>query len=113
VAGAFGLVLWPGTGGVELCGTAVGSGPVAVRGAEAVTWQLLIEDRLSAGAGLAVVDVGRRLAPPAAGRAEMTNLAARHVHTLRSRLCRSDAIVTRHHRYGLDPALSAAIVHTC
>ena len=58
-------------------------------------------DRRSAadGDGLAVVDVGARLGPPDAERAELTNLAARHVHTLRGRLDDAGAIVTAHHAY--------------
>ena len=45
----------------------------------------------TAGRRSPVVDVGERVGPPDAERAELTNLAARHVHTLRSRLDRSRA----------------------
>ncbi|MGH7490589.1 MAG: hypothetical protein ACREMY_34000, partial [bacterium] len=39
--------------------------------------------------------------PEGAGRAEITNLAARHIHGLRSRLREGGAIVTAHHAYRL------------
>jgi hypothetical protein len=68
---------------------------------EAVTWLELVEDRLEGGEGLPVVDVGARIAPEGAGRAEITNLAARHIHGLRSRLKDGGAIVTAHHAYRL------------
>jgi len=68
---------------------------------EAVTWLELIEDRLEGGEGLPVVDVGARIAPEGAGRAEITNLAARHIHGLRNRLKDGGAIMTAHHAYRL------------
>jgi hypothetical protein len=68
---------------------------------EAATWTALVDDRLARGAGVRVIDVGARIAPAGAGRAEMTNLAARHLHTLRSRLHDGAAIVTAHHAYRL------------
>lgn len=72
---------------------------------EAVTWIELVEDRLRDGAGVPVLDVGKRIAPEGAGRAEITNLAARHVHGLRSRLREGGAIVTAHHAYRLADGL--------
>lgn len=72
---------------------------------EAVTWTELIADRLRGGEGVPVVDVGTRIAPEGAGRAEVTNLAARHIHGLRSRLRDSGAIVTAHHAYRLAEGL--------
>jgi hypothetical protein len=72
---------------------------------EAVTWLELIEDRLKGGEGLPVVDVGARIAPEGAGRAEITNLAARHIHGLRSRLKDGGAIVTARHAYRLAEGL--------
>lgn len=68
---------------------------------EAQTWTELIEDRFEEGDGLPVQDVGRRIAPEGAGRAEITNLAARHIHGLRGRLRDGAAIVTAHHAYRL------------
>jgi hypothetical protein len=68
---------------------------------EGETWRILIADRLEGGEGLQVVDVGERLAPEGALRAEVTNLAARHLHLLRSRLSDPGAIVTARHAYRL------------
>ena len=112
------VVLWPGDAprpgsgqaGGELAGRVVAAGTQAVRGGEAESWRQLIDDRLSGGPGLAVVDVGRRVGPPDAERAELTNLAARHVHTLRSRLVDPAAIVTKDHAYRLTPELHAGLV---
>jgi hypothetical protein len=66
---------------------------------EAVTWTELVEDRLQEGEGVPVLEVGKRIAPEGAGRAEITNLAARHIHGLRGRLREGGAIVTAHHAY--------------
>jgi hypothetical protein len=68
---------------------------------EAVTWMELIADRLQGGEGIPVVEVGNRIAPEGAGRPEITNLAARHIHGLRSRLQEGSGIVTAHHAYRL------------
>ena len=72
---------------------------------EAVTWTELVEDRFRGGEGVPVIDVGQRIAPEGAGRAEITNLAARHIHGLRSRLKDGGAIVTAHHAYRLAEGL--------
>jgi hypothetical protein len=72
---------------------------------EAVTWNELAEDRFKLGSGVPVLDVGARIASEGAGRAEVTNLAARHVHGLRSRLKDPSAIVTAHHAYRLADGL--------
>jgi hypothetical protein len=72
---------------------------------EAVTWTELVEDRLRGGNGVPVLAVGERIAPEGAGRAEVTNLAARHIHGLRSRLADGAAIVTAHHAYRLTDGL--------
>jgi hypothetical protein len=105
------LVLWSvGDGSCELSGRAValaaGDPPrrrVAFKpgNQEAATWRSLLHDRLTCGGGLAVLDVGSRLAPSGAGRPEITNVAARHLHTLRGRLEDSAAILTAHHTYRL------------
>jgi hypothetical protein len=105
------VVLWRSSGGASLGGRALGSTVSLKAGApEVQTWQQLIDDRLVGGDGVAVVDIGARLAESGAERAEQTNLAARHLHGLRSRLRDSDAIVTAHHRYRLRDGLSVAIV---
>jgi hypothetical protein len=81
---------------------------------EAITWSALVADRMAGGPGLAVLDVGRRVAPVDAGRAEVTNAAARHLHALRARLDDPAAIVTAGHCYRLSERLTvgcAAPVH--
>jgi hypothetical protein len=70
----------------------------------------LIEDRLRGGSGLSVIGVGERLSEPGAERAEITNVAARHIHTLRGRLRAGDAIVTANHAYQISGDLSVALV---
>jgi hypothetical protein len=104
------LVLWSLDPAAELGGRLV-EGPPGSRlslkpgSQEAATWAGLLEDRLAGGDGLPVVEVGRRLAPEDAGKAEMTNLAARHLHVLRGRLQDGGAIVTLHHAYRLSDRL--------
>jgi hypothetical protein len=75
---------------------------------EGRTWLALIEDRLndgSIGGGLPIQEIGERLAPEGALKAEITNVAARHLHLLRSRLEGPAAIVTAHHAYRLQDGL--------
>jgi len=94
-----------------LAGRAVTS-PATLRSTspEAATWAALIEDRLRGGSGLSVVGVGERLGEPGAERAELTNLAARHIHTLRARLRDAETIVTANHTYQLAAGLSVALI---
>jgi hypothetical protein len=109
------LVLWStGDGARELGGRALAAAagdPARRRVAfkpgnqEAATWQALLHDRLAGGAGLPVLEVGSRLAPAGAGKAEITNVAARHLHTLRGRLEDPAAILTAHHAYRLSDRL--------
>jgi hypothetical protein len=77
---------------------------------EALTWIELVEDRLQEGDGVPVLEVGRRIAPEGAGRAEITNLAARHLHTLRGRLRDGSAIVTANHAYRLAEGMRTGLV---
>jgi hypothetical protein len=113
---ALDLVLWNNGGSVTLAGRAVAepraNALLSLRpdGHEAGTWSALVEDRLTGSAGVAVLAVGRRMAPPGAERAEVTNIAARHVHALRNRLHDPAAIVTRHHAYRLDDTLAVGCV---
>ena len=106
---ALDLTLWPAAQGVELGGQMVKSdgGHVALRtgSPEAETWVALVADRLDDGGGLPVIALGARIGPKDAERAELTNLAARHVHTLRGRLADSGAIVTANHAYRLSDSL--------
>jgi hypothetical protein len=105
------LVVWSGDPAVEIGGRVLaGEGDrrrLAFKAGsqEAVTWTELVEDRLRSGAGVPVLAVGERIAPAGAGRAEITNLAARHVHTLRNRLKDGAVIVTAHHAYRLAEGL--------
>lgn len=94
------LVVWQGSA-VEIGGRLLPRLSCKAGSQEAVTWIELVEDRLRDGDGLPVLDVGARIAPEGAGRAELTNLAARHIHGLRSRLKEGGAIVTAHHAYRL------------
>lgn len=105
------VVLWRTSAGASLGGRALASTATLKAGAlEIQTWQQLIDDLLAGGDGVPVIEIGARLAESGAERAEQTNLAARHLHSLRSRLRDGDAIVTAHHRYRLRDGLTAAIV---
>ena len=113
VDAALDLVLWHQPHALELTGRAVAApGKVTLKtgSPEAETWSTLIEDLLSGGQGIAVIDVGTRLAAAGAERAEITNVAARHIHTLRSRLLDSNQIVTANHAYRLSDTLRAGVV---
>lgn len=111
IARAVDVVLWTSGEKPQLSGRRVPSAAALRAGSpEALTWAALIEDRLRGGPGLSVVGVGERLAEPGAERAELTNLAARHVHTLRGRLRDADAIVTANHAYQISAALSVGLV---
>lgn len=112
VEGALDLVAWCGEPSVELGGRLLA--PASPEGAgearrltlkagshEARTWLALVEDHLAGGRGVPVLEVGRRVAPEGADRAEATNLAARHIHALRSRLRDPRALVTADHAYRL------------
>jgi hypothetical protein len=110
IEAALDLILWNGET-VELGGRLLPEGDrkrVALRAGsqEAVTWSELIADRFdNDGGGVPVLEVGARLAPEGAGRAEITNLAARHIHGLRSRFQDGAAIVTANHAYRLADGL--------
>jgi len=94
------LVVWQGST-VEIGGRLLPRLSCKTGSQEAVTWTELVDDRLRGGDGVPVLDVGTRIAPEGAGRAEITNLAARHIHGLRGRLREGGAIVTAHHAYRL------------
>ena len=109
---SFDLILWRGLHTLELSGRAIADGRVALRpdAAESETWARLIKSRLAGDDGVAVVDLGARVGPPHAERAELTNLAARHIHTLRSRLRSTTGIVTIKHAYRLNDRLRVGLV---
>jgi hypothetical protein len=114
LSGRLDLLLWADAGGWELGGRLVqrdaSARGLALRaGHEAASWLALVTDRLDRGDGLPVVAVGERVGPPGVERAEATNLAARHVHTLRSRLRDPGAIVTAHHAYRLRDDLDVGL----
>ena len=111
IDGRMDLVLWDLGGGMELSGRSVPA-PVAFRSGsqEARTWQQLIADRIGKGTGLRIASVGERLAETGAERAEISNLAARHVHALRSRLIDGRVIQTVNHAYRLDGAIAVGLV---
>lgn len=108
---AFDLLEWNVGGRLELGGRLLGA-PVTFRtgSQEAITWQALINDKLAAGGGVPVLEVGMRLADAGAERAEASNLAARHIHTLRARLSSPGSIVTANHAYRLDDRLTVGRV---
>jgi hypothetical protein len=91
-------------------GEGAGRLPMKRGSQEAATWRRLIEDRLGAGPGVPVFEVGARLAPEGALKAEVTNAAARHLHVLRGRLADPAAVVTAGHAYRLAERLAVGIV---
>jgi hypothetical protein len=105
------LVDWDVSGRVELGGRLLVA-PVTFRAGsnEALTWQQLITDRIGGGSGVPVAAVGQRLAEEGAERAEISNLAARHVHALRARLSNPAAIVTANRAYQLDAPVAVGRV---
>jgi hypothetical protein len=115
------LVAWlAADGSVEIGGRALAGGRrVRLRAGspEGETWQRLLADRLDnlpggpGGPGVPVVEVGERLAPPGALRAEVTNVAARHLHLLRGRLADPGAIATARHAYRLRADLRVGVAH--
>jgi hypothetical protein len=110
---SFDLILWRGTHTLELSGRAiVEPGRITLRpdSPESETWRLLIKSHLAGDDGMAVVDLGARVGPAQAERAELTNLAARHIHTLRSRLRSATDIATVKHAYRLNDRLRVGIV---
>ena len=114
IASALDLVLFCSPEDPALAGRLVGGddGMASLRpgGHEAGTWAALINDRLAGGDGVPVVTLGARIGPHGAGRAELTNLAARHVHTMRARLVDENAIATVRHTYRLGPDLRVGLV---
>ena len=94
-----------------LSGRLVAGGRIALRpgSPEIETWTALVADRLHGGDGVPVLAVGARLSFPGAERAEITNLAARHIYTLRGRLVDQDAITTARHAYRLAPHLRVGV----
>jgi hypothetical protein len=115
LASSLDLLLWIDPHGWELGGrlvkVAAPARGLALRPAsnEAESWLALLTQRLDHDSGLSVVSVGERVGPPGVDRSEATNLAARHMHTLRSRLRDGGAIVTEDHAYRLRDDLEIGI----
>ena len=108
---ALDLVEWDVSGRVELGGRLVAGGVTFRSGSnEAITWHRLIADRLADGGGVPIQEVGERLAEEGSDRAEISNLAARHIHALRARLSNAAAIVTVNRAYRLDGSVSVGRV---
>lgn len=107
VEDALDVVVWrDADGGLSLGGKALTRRVQLKPGSqEGLTWERLIEDRLEGGEGVPVIEVGERLAPEGALKAEVTNVAARHLHVLRGRLEDPAAIVTAQHAYRLRDGL--------
>jgi hypothetical protein len=105
------LLLWIDPDGWELAGRLVAADglPLRADSHEAASWLALISDRLARGDGLPVLGVGKRVGPRGVERAEATNIAARHIHTLRGRLRDGAAIVTVQHAYRLNSGLDVGI----
>lgn len=101
------LVLWPEKNqSVEIDGRALDGSKknslvLPSSGNEAITWDQLIQAHLENSEGIEVQSVGKRVAPQGALRAESTNAAARHIHTLRKRLSNPQHIVTVQGHYRL------------
>ena len=109
------LLLWIDPNGWQLAGRLVEldarSRGLALRtpSHEAASWLALVTDRVARGDGLPVIGVGERVGPRGVDRAEATNLAARHIHSLRGRLRDTGAIVTAHHAYRLRDDLDVGV----
>lgn len=110
------LVLWRPGADLELGGRALAASGRKTRltfkdgTSKAETWSALVDDLFAEGPGLPVLEVGRRIAPEYAGRAEITNCAARHIFQLRSDLSNGDSIRTAEHAYRLDERLRVGCV---
>jgi hypothetical protein len=110
VEAAHDLVLWDLGARVEVGGRLAARTLLRPESQETATWRSLVECSLAGVPGPAVASIGARLAGPDAERAEITNLAARHLHAMRSRLSIPAAIVTHQHAYSLAPDLQIARV---
>ena len=106
IEAALDLVLWQGEDGARLGGKGIGGkGRLKPKGQEALSWEALFADRYHAGCGVPVSQIGERLAPDGALKAEISNAAARHIHTLRGRLKDGAGIVTDDGAYRLGRRL--------
>ena len=104
---ALDLIWWEDRhAGPELSGRMVsGKKQLRPKTQEQISWKTLIDDYFDAGSGVPIDEVGQRLAAEDALRAERTNAAARHIHSLRARLSENDAILTENSAYSLNREL--------
>lgn len=88
---------------IALTGRAVVDGRVELPedGHEAATWRALVEAHLSGDRGIPTQQLGARVAPEHALRAEQINAASRHVYRLRARLRDKDRLLNADHHYRL------------
>ena len=110
------LVLWPardqvcGLGGKSVVHGKKPRVSLPVDGNEIETWRQLVDSKLECHEGVEVQEVGQRVAPAGALRAEVTNAAARHIHSLRKRLVDPQAIATVSGSYRLGESLATGRV---
>jgi len=109
------VVCWPSINGTaKLCGRSVAGKQSCVQlpdtSKEVATWTALVEAALNGQPGVEVIEVGKYVAPAGALRPELTNAAARLIHTLRKRLLDGQDIVTVDGRYRFRDGLRVAIV---
>ena len=109
------IVLWPQSDAAcEIGGRAFATdkkSPVTLSadGNELETWLQLISSKLDGKSGVEVLSVGDRVAPNGALRAESTNAAARHIHSVRKRLANPQDITTVSGHYRLRDGLSVGL----
>lgn len=80
-----------------------------VDGNEFQTWRALVSAKLDGRDGVEVAALGARVAPAGALRAEATNAAARHIHSLRKRLANPQDILTVQGHYRLCEKLKVGL----
>ena len=108
------LILWPIQNKAAILSGAIAKSDsefsFAAESNEYKTWRLLIQDAIRSGDGVSTSEVGFRIAPSGAAKAESTNAAARHIHTLRKRLTDSRFIATVEGHYRLGSGLRVGLV---
>ncbi len=109
------LILWPiQNKSAYLSGNAIRSSNLEIAlsydSNEYQTWHTMIEDAIRGGPGIPTIEIGFRIAPNGAAKAEATNAAARHIHSLRKRLTDSRLIVTADGYYRIGNGLRIGLV---
>lgn len=108
----FDLILWTSSHSDDrLAGKALKKPVKLANGSsERETWLDLVRQRLKGEKGIEVVELGNRIIGTDSSKAESTNSAARHIHTLRKRLISSDMITTSDSRYSFQKHLTVGLV---